>query len=104
MFLRQQACLRQETQHRWTRAFCARGDVNLLIDVRVVANSKKAEVKMRSEGMYEVKVDAPAVDGKANSRLVEILSDYFKVPKSKIRLVRGNRSRNKTIDIGAEAG
>lgn len=67
--------------------------------VRVIPNAKKAEVERIGEDAFKVKVDAPATKGKANKRLIEILSDYFHVPKSRISIVSGAGSRKKILRI-----
>ncbi len=69
------------------------------LTVSVVPNSRKAEVVKISDTSYKVKVDAPPVDGKANSRLIAILADYFNVPKSSINIVKGSLKRRKVIEI-----
>lgn len=69
------------------------------ISISVTPNSKKAEVVQLDNSTYRVKVDAPAVEGKANKRLIEILADYFNVSKSSISVVRGNKGRKKLIKI-----
>ena len=69
------------------------------ISVIVVPNSKKFEVVKIDEENYKIRVDAPAVGGKANKRLVEILSVYFDVNKSCISIIRGNKTRKKIIKI-----
>ena len=71
------------------------------VKVRVTANSKEARVTRMDESSYEVRVDENAVGGKANRRLVEILADHFQVPKSKITIVRGAKSREKVVEVGA---
>lgn len=71
----------------------------MIISVRVIPNSKKPEITELGSNCYKIKVDAPASDGKANARLIEILSDYFKIPKSSIRIVKGHKSKNKLVDI-----
>lgn len=48
---------------------------------------------------YKVYITAPPEDGKANKKLIELLAQYFKVPKSQIRIVKGEMSRNKIIEI-----
>ena len=68
-------------------------------DVKVVPNAKKAEVIKGADGVLKVKVNAPARQGKANRMLKEILSEYFKMPKSSIRIVKGLLSRNKIVEI-----
>ncbi len=71
----------------------------MIIQVKVKPKSKKEEVKKVSEDTYEVKVNAPPEGGKANERLIEILSKHFKVPKSSIKILRGHTSRNKLVEI-----
>ena len=47
----------------------------------------------------EIKVREKAQKGQANKRVFEILSFYFRIPKSKIRLIKGFRTRNKIFEI-----
>ena len=70
------------------------------IRVTVRANAKKPEVTKIADGEYRVQVCAPAQDGKANHALIEVLADYFKIPKSTIKILRGLSSRYKLIEIG----
>lgn len=55
-----------------------------------------------SDNSYEVNIDEIPVDGRANKRLLEILSEHFMVPKSRISIVRGPKSRDKVIEIISE--
>ncbi len=71
----------------------------MMVKVRVSANAKESRVVEVGDGSLEVKVDAKAVDGKANKRLIEILSDHYGVSKSRVKLVSGARSRDKVVDI-----
>lgn len=71
----------------------------MIIQVRITPNAKKSEITELGNNGYKIKVDAPAIGGKANVRLIEILSDYFNVPKSSIRMVKGHRSREKVLEI-----
>ena len=70
-----------------------------LIKVLVTPNAKEAKVTRISDANYEVKVDERAVEGKANKRLVEILSEHFSVPKSKIAILKGAKSRDKIVKV-----
>jgi uncharacterized protein len=69
------------------------------INVTVIPNSKYYVVEKISEDSYKVRVDAHPTKGNANSRLVEILSEYFGVSKSSIILLKGVMSRRKLIEI-----
>jgi uncharacterized protein len=73
--------------------------VGMIIKVHVTPNSREARVTRVSEGSLEVKVNEPPEGGKANKRLQEMLSEYFNVPKSKIVIVRGTKSRDKIVNI-----
>ncbi|MCA6071080.1 MAG: DUF167 domain-containing protein [Endomicrobium sp.] len=71
----------------------------MIIKVRVIPNSKRNEVVSRVGSILRVKVVAPAVEGKANEELCNFLSDFFDVKRSMIFLRRGERGREKTIEI-----
>ena len=70
------------------------------ITVRVKPNSSKDEVTKLDGDRYLVSVTAPPVEGKANARMIELLSRYFRKAKSRIVIVRGATGREKLIEIG----
>lgn len=45
------------------------------------------------------RVTAPPIDGKANAALIRLLAKEYGVPKSRIRIVRGESSRDKLIEL-----
>ena len=69
-----------------------------VVEVRIVPNAKRNEVK-EEENKFKVYLTAPPVGGKANKLLAEILAEYFKVKKSHINILKGEKSRNKIIQI-----
>ena len=69
------------------------------IVVRVVPRAKENKV-VEEAGRYKVYVTAPAIDGRANRALLELLAEYFGVKKSRIHLVQGAKSRDKLFDVG----
>ncbi|MDR2426110.1 MAG: DUF167 domain-containing protein [Endomicrobium sp.] len=71
----------------------------MIIKVRVIPNSKRNEVVSRIGSILRVKISAPAVEGKANEELCEYLSDFFDVKRSMVYLRKGERGREKTIEI-----
>ncbi len=71
----------------------------MLIRVRVTPNAKEVRITKTSEASFEVRVDEKAIGGRANKRLLEILSKHFNVPKSKILIVKGAKSRDKMVEI-----
>jgi uncharacterized protein (TIGR00251 family) len=71
----------------------------VLIKVHVTPNAKQVRVVKVDEASFEVKVDERAMEGRANKRLLKILSEHFGVPKSRIIIVSGERSRDKVVEI-----
>jgi uncharacterized protein (TIGR00251 family) len=59
--------------------------------------------KIGFQGIHEqrliVGTKAKAKEGEANQALLEFLANYFKIPKSHIKLISGTQSRYKCIHI-----
>ena len=72
----------------------------LTISVSVKPQAKKESVIQVSATEYQVAVKAPPHDGKANLAVIKLLADYFSVPKSQIKIVRGHTARKKILAIG----
>ncbi|MEM0354395.1 MAG: DUF167 domain-containing protein [candidate division WOR-3 bacterium] len=69
------------------------------ISVIVKPNSKQNKVEKIEENKLIVYLKEPPKENRANVELIEILSEYFKVPKSKISIIRGLTGRQKIIEI-----
>ncbi len=59
--------------------------------VYVTPNAKQPRVVKVSEDYLEIWVDERAVAGRADKRLLEILAEHFKTPKSKITILKGTK-------------
>lgn len=68
--------------------------------VQVKPLAKKAALIPLGGDVYQASVHAPAQDGKANQALIELLSEYFVLAKSRIKILRGHRARKKLIELG----
>lgn len=71
----------------------------MIIEVRVKPRSSKEEIEKLDRNSYKVYMRQPAESGKANKKLVEMLAEYFNIAKSKVKIIKGLRSRNKILDI-----
>ncbi len=71
----------------------------MLIRVFVTPNAREASVVKVSDDYFEVRVDERAVGGRANKRLLEILAEHFKIPKSRITILKGTTKRNKFVQV-----
>lgn len=45
------------------------------------------------------RVTAPPVDGKANAALIRLLAKEYGVPKSRVRILQGESSRDKLVEL-----
>lgn len=67
--------------------------------VRVQPRASKDEVVGVIEGALKIRLQAPAVENRANEALVEFLSHLLKTPKSAVRILAGDRSRTKRVEV-----
>ena len=71
----------------------------MLIKIKVFPSSKKEEIIKKSKNSFEIKVKEKPIKGLANKEVIRLLVSYFKIPKSKVRLIKGFRQRNKIFKI-----
>lgn len=72
----------------------------MLIKVRVLPRSAKNEIAGEmAGGALKIKLTAPPVDGAANEALIKLLSEEYKVPKSRVRIVKGLKGKNKVVEV-----
>lgn len=69
--------------------------------VSIVAhpNSRKPRVEEDLLDILHVYVSQPPLEGKANRAVIEVLADYFKVKRNRVRLLSGEKSKNKLFEI-----
>lgn len=70
-----------------------------VFSVRVQPRASKDEIAGELGGALKVRLRAPAVEDRANEALVEFLAELLKTPKSAVRILSGDRSRTKRIEI-----
>lgn len=67
--------------------------------VRVMPRASRREVVEEAPGKLKVYVTAAPEDGKANEAVRELLAEYFHAPKTRVRILKGEKSRNKIVEI-----
>jgi uncharacterized protein (TIGR00251 family) len=67
--------------------------------VQIVPNARGTRVEPQGDGTLRVAVTAPPREGRANAALVEALASHFRVPRSRVQIVRGHTSRRKIVEI-----
>ena len=69
------------------------------IFVKAKPAAKEDKIEKLSETHFTISVTEPPVQGKANRAIAKIISDYFKVPPSQVKLVSGFSSKQKIFEI-----
>lgn len=69
------------------------------IQIKVVTRSSKNRVAGGIGGRLKVCVTAPPEKGRANALVVETLAAHFGVPERSVRVVGGERSSLKEVEI-----
>jgi uncharacterized protein len=67
--------------------------------VRVQPRASKDEIVGEIAGAIKIRLQAPALEGRANEALVEFLAQLLKTPKGAVRILSGERSRVKRLEI-----
>jgi len=71
----------------------------MIVKVRVIPNSDRTDIVGRLGSILRVKLATPAIEDRANRLLIRFLADFFEVKTSKVFLRRGQRGREKIIEI-----
>ncbi|MDZ4654431.1 MAG: DUF167 domain-containing protein [Coriobacteriia bacterium] len=69
------------------------------IALHVTPKSGRNEIVGWRGGELSVRVTAPPEDGKANAAVRKLLAGALGVPKTAVRVVRGDTARHKTLEI-----
>lgn len=80
-------------------AWARREGADWLLDLHVQPGAKVTAAAGEHGGRLKLKIAAPPVDNKANVHLLAWLAAQLGVPKSAVRLVRGESSRQKTVAV-----
>jgi uncharacterized protein (TIGR00251 family) len=70
-------------------------------EIRAVPGASKTEFAGVKEGRLRVRIAAAPEDGKANEELRRFLAKALGCPRSEIVLLRGEKSRQKTVSFPA---
>lgn len=69
------------------------------VNVRVIPRAKINRVEVQPDGTLRVHTTTAPTDGKATADVVKMLARHYSVPKTSIKLIRGETSRDKVFEI-----
>ncbi len=70
-----------------------------LIRVRLQPRASSSRITGEKDGVIQVRVTAPPVDGEANAALEKLVAKKLGIAKSKVKVVKGETSREKLLEI-----
>jgi len=68
------------------------------INLKVIPNAKEERILEEGDRL-RIYVKKQAFKGEANKALIELLARHFKVKKQNIRIVLGEKSKEKVVEI-----
>ena len=69
------------------------------LEVQVQPRSSRNQVVGEQDGRLKIKLTAPPVEGEANQALINYLAQILDIPRKNIKLLKGESSRHKLIEI-----
>ena len=69
------------------------------LGVRVAPRASRDAIEGEYQGALKVRVTAPPVDDRANDALRRLLAERLKVPLSAVKILAGEKSRSKRVQI-----
>lgn len=74
-------------------------EAGVVLKVSVQPKASRNEATGIHDGALKLRLTAPPVEGAANAACLAFLAQLFQVQKSRVRILRGHRSRLKWIQI-----
>jgi len=68
------------------------------LKIKVFPNTKENKI-IEKNGVFRIYTTAPAKEGKANNAIIKLLSKHLKIPKSQLKIIKGHKSKDKTIVV-----
>ena len=76
---------------------------DITLKIKVIANAKINSLEEYTDEILKLRINKPAVDGKANKAIIEYLSVQFDVPKSNIIILKGEKNSLKDLLINPKS-
>jgi uncharacterized protein (TIGR00251 family) len=71
--------------------------------VRLQPRASRNRLIGQHEGRLKIALTAPPVEGEANAALLTFLAALLQIPRSSLRLLDGEKSRNKEVGVRTAA-
>ena len=85
-----------------SNAWCRRTEGGWTLAAHVQPGARRSEIAGLHGDRLKVRIAAPALDGRANDALVAFIAQQLGVPKVRVAVVKGERSRDKLIAVSGD--
>jgi uncharacterized protein len=82
-------------------AWAKRASIGWLLSVYAQPGARRSEISGLHGDALKVRVAAAPAEGRANDELVAFLAEALGVPRKSVTVVKGARSRRKTVAVAA---
>ena len=72
---------------------------SMLLHLHVTTHAKRNHIAKIDDTHFKVWVTVPAENGRANVKVIALLSEHLDVAKSSLHIIGGVRSREKTVEV-----
>ena len=73
-------------------------DSQKIFNIRVTPHAKQNKV-VENDGVLRVYTTVAPENGRANGAVIELLSEYMDIPKSRIKIIKGLTGRDKIVSV-----
>lgn len=74
----------------------------MTISVKVKPRARRRSLEEIGPAEFQARLLSPPTRGRANKELIEIIAAAFNLPKSGIRIIKGEKSRQKVVCLEVE--
>lgn len=71
----------------------------MILEVKIKPNSKKGPLIIKDANSWTIYIREPAIENKANLAAIKLISNELNIPKTKISLIKGAKSKHKIFEI-----
>lgn len=75
---------------------------NIRLSVKVQPNARQQVIQKVNEEEYRIHVLSPPSEGKANKEVIDVIASHFHLPRSRVKIIRGRKSRKKIVILEYE--
>jgi len=69
------------------------------LELKIIPNAPRNEIAGWVGSALKIKIHAPALEGRANDELLDFLAEKLGVHRRAVTLLRGDKSRQKVVQI-----